>query len=127
MANEAIMTGNRPKGAWIWVAVAAITLASLARAQSGIEHARAYATPVMKLFAASQLADSNASSPTRRAGLTPRSRTSTLNLELLPIIFVGCIAPLSLPFVPTTLSIGSPHPALSHSDLFQRPPPVFLA
>ena len=44
------MTGNRSKGAWIWVAMAAISFASLARVQSGVENARAYADPVIKFL-----------------------------------------------------------------------------
>ena len=37
------MNGNRSKGAWIWVAMVAISFASFARVQSGVENARAYA------------------------------------------------------------------------------------
>ena len=46
------MSGNRSKGAWIWVAMVAISFASLARVQSGVENARAYADPVIKFLAA---------------------------------------------------------------------------
>ena len=40
--------------------MAAISLASLARVQSGVENARAYADPVMKFIAAAHHADSDA-------------------------------------------------------------------
>jgi hypothetical protein len=121
------MTVNRPKGAWVWVAVAAITLASLARAQSGFEYARAYATPVIKLLAASQLADPTAASPTHRAASTSRTGSSMLTLELFPVFFVGLIAPFSLLSARAALCIGSVLRAPNLANLFQRPPPFRLA
>jgi hypothetical protein len=122
------MTGNRPKGAWIWVvAIAAITLASLARAESGFAYARAYAAPVMKFIAASQLADSNASSPARRTVSPSQTGSSALGLELLPVFFVGLIAPLSLLSAQSVLCIESALAAPDLPDLFQRPPPLQFA
>jgi len=121
------MKGNRPNGAWVWVAIAAITFASLARAQSGIGYARAYATPVIKFLAAGQLADSAAASPGHHAVSTSQAGTSTLALELLPVFFVGLIAPLSLLSSRLALCIGSALCAHDLPDLFQRPPPVQFA
>ncbi|MFZ1939882.1 MAG: hypothetical protein WBA18_22565 [Terracidiphilus sp.] len=121
------MKGNRPKGAWIWVAIAAITFASLARAQSGIGYARAYATPVIKLLASNQLVDSDASAAARRTVSRSQAGTSTLALELLPVFFVGLVAPLSLLSPRLALCIGSAPSAHDLPDLFQRPPPVQFA
>jgi hypothetical protein len=124
MADEAaFMTGNRPKDAWIWVAVAAITLASLACAQSGIEQARAYATPVIKFLSASQLADSGATTSAHHAVLPQQAGAATLALELLPVLFVGLIVPLSFP-ARSALCIGHVLPEPDLSNLFERPPPV---
>ena len=121
------MTGNRPNCTWIWVAVAAITLASLARAQSGIEHARACATPVMKFLAASQLPDSGAASPVRRTVSRSQAGANPLTLELLPVFFVGLIAPLNPLSGRSVISIGSASRAVHLPDLFQRPPPAHFA
>jgi len=121
------MTGNRPGDAWIWVAVAAITLASLARAQSGIEHARAYATPVIKLLAANQLADPDASATAHRTASPSQAGNSAFALELLPVFFIGLIAPLSLRSPQSTLRVESALAAADLPDLFQRPPPVLFA
>lgn len=121
------MNRNRPSGAWIWVAVAAITLASLARAQSGIEYARAYATPVMKFLAASQLADSDVSSPAHRTVSSSQTGTSALTLELLPVFFVGLIAPLDLLSARSAFRIEFALLAPDLPYLFQRPPPVRFA
>jgi hypothetical protein len=118
------MTAYRPKDACIWVAVAAITLASVARAQSGIELARAYATPVMKFIAASKLVESSPSSSARRAVSPSPSGTSTLALELLPVFFVGLVAPLGLHAARFVPSEGRTSSAPGLSGLFQRPPPA---
>src|SRR5215475_6730395 len=110
MSNEALMSGNRPKSAppnrtWVWVAIAAITFASIARAQSGIEHARAYATPVIKFLVAGQLADSGAPSSAHRAVAPSQTGSTTLALGLLAVFFVGLIAPFSLRSVRTAFAI----------------------
>ena len=94
--NKAWMTGNRSKDAWIWVAIAAISLASLARAQSGIENARAYADPVIKFFAAGQHADTDASAHANRATSRSQDGASGIGFNLLPVFFVGLVSPLVL-------------------------------
>ncbi len=94
--DRTLMTGNRSKGAWIWVAMAAISFASLARVQSGVENARTYANPVIKFFAAAHQADADSSARSHR--VAPRSQTSTagIGLDLLAVFFVGLVAPLAL-------------------------------
>lgn len=121
------MTGNRSKGAWIWVAMAAISLASLARVQSGVENARAYADPVIKFFAAGQLADSDASARAQRAGTPQQAGGSDLGLNLLPIFFVGLVAPLVLESFRARLCLRWAPAGPSVSALFQRPPPYLIA
>ena len=107
--------------------MAAITIASVARAQSGFEHARAYATPVIKFLAAGQLAESGASSSAHRAVAPSQAGPTTLGLGLLAVCFVGLIAPLSLLSGRATYSIGSARPAINLPSLFQRPPPALFA
>jgi hypothetical protein len=121
------MTVNRSRGAWIWVAVAAITLASIARAESGIENARAYAAPVIKFFAASQLAEPGASTAAHRVSSSSRIVASGMVLELLPVFFVGLVAPLSLLSVRPAHCLGRALAAPDLPGLFERPPPILLA
>jgi len=120
------MTGNRSKGAWIWVAMAAISFASVARVQSGVENARAYADPVIKFFAAAQHADAEASGKAHRAGSPARTGGRDLGLDLLPIFFVGLVAPLALERFRVRPCRQWTPSAPSISALFQRPPPENL-
>jgi len=121
------MTRNKSKGAWIWVAMAAISFASLARVQSGVENARNYADPVMKFFAAAHQADVEFSPRSHRA--VPRAQTSTagIGLDLMAVFFVGLVVPLALQGF-RTVSSEQHLPARLHiAYLFQRPPPVIAA
>ena len=121
------MSGNRSKGAWIWVAMAAISFASLARVQSGVENARSYADPVIKFIAAAHQADAEFSPRSHRA--TPRSQTSTagIGLDLMAVFFVGLVVPLALQGFRTLSSVQHPPAAPHIAYLFQRPPPVLAA
>jgi hypothetical protein len=47
-------------------------------------------------------------------------------LELLPVLFVGLISPLSLLSPRSFLSVGQRYPAPVLPALFQRPPPAQL-
>jgi hypothetical protein len=120
------MTGSRNKNAWIWVAIAAISLASVSRTIGGLESARAYANPVLhflvKNHAASVAAKSGALHFAQRGTFFRDARTGAW-IAFLPVCFVGLV-PLSLVsarfnrasrFLP-----ASPLLAVS----FQRPPPV---
>jgi len=120
------MLVNRSKDAWILVAIAAITLASLARAQAGIENARAYASPVIKFLAGSPLADVVVSKSTERK-VSAASNHLGAALDLLPVFFVGLVSPLGLKSVRSLHALGRALPAPSLSVLFQRPPPALLA
>lgn len=121
------MPGSRSKDAWIWVAVAAITLGSLARAQAGIENARAYASPVIKFLAGSPMTESAESALSHRtASPVPNSIFGTV-LELLPVFFVGLVPPLGLRSLRPLRSTEHALPAPNPFGLFQRPPPVLFA
>jgi len=120
------MSGNRQKGAWIWVAMVAISFASIARVQTGVESARAYADPVMKFFAAGNQADSDASVRVHRANSHSRGGAYGVELNLL-VVFVGVIAPVMQQSAPTGLSLKRPPAAPALSALLQRPPPTSFA
>jgi hypothetical protein len=127
MKGEALlMRANRSKDAWILVAIAAITLASLARAQAGIENARAYASPVIKFLARSPLTDTAASKSTDR-NVSAVSNYIGTALDLLPVFFVGLVSPFGLQSVRSLHAVGRALPAPNLSALFQRPPPALLA
>jgi len=127
MEDEALlMLATRSKDAWILVAIAAITLASLARAQAGIENARAYASPVIKFLAGSPLTDTAVPISTAR-NVSRVSNYLGTALDLLPVLFVGLVSPLDLQSVRSLHAMGRALPAPNLSVLFQRPPPVLLA
>jgi hypothetical protein len=120
------MNGNRSKGAWIWVAMVAISFASFARVQSGVENARAYAGPVIKFFAAGNQADSDAS--VRAHDANSLSRAGAYGIDLNPlVVFVGLVAPLTLQSPPAELRLKRTPAAPFLSEFFQRPPPHSLA
>ena len=120
------MLVNRSKDAWILVAIAAITLASLARAQAGVENAKAYASPVIKFFAGSPLTDTAVSKSTDRN--VPRvSNYLGTAVDLLPVFFVGVVSPLDQQSVCSLHALGRALPAPNLSVLFQRPPPALPA
>ena len=119
------MTGNRTKGAWIWVAMAAISLSSLARVQSGVENARAYADPVIKFIAAAQHADAEASARANRT--ISHAQTGATDINLLAVFFVGLLAPLALASFRALLCLERVPNAPFLRVKFQRPPPFLLA
>jgi hypothetical protein len=121
------MTKNRTKGAWIWVAMAAISLSSFARVQSGVENARSYADPVMKFIAAAQHADADALAQASRANARSQAGNSGLGINLLAVFFVGLLAPLALESYRALLGRQRVLVPPFRTDLFQRPPPIFLA
>ena len=121
------MKRNRSKDAWIWVAMAAISLVSLARVQSGVENARAYADPVIKFIVAAHQADADASARSHRAAPRSKTGTSVIGLDLMAVFFVGLVLPLVLKTFRVVSSLQNPPALLFHADLFQRPPPALFA
>ena len=126
------MTANRHKSAWIWLAVAAIAVATLARAEAGLPKAAALTHPVLEFLSAH--ANSDGGSRRRRhhgsrsAGLRRASQNDSAGAwtVLLPIFFIGLIAPLKLISARTLLSLGVTPSAPALASLFQRPPPPLL-
>lgn len=122
----------RQRRAWLLVAIAALTIASLARVQAGLESARTYAHPVLEFLVAEHNA-AHAALP-RFARAYARSEAdagrSILHdtdggawLAMLPVLFVGLVAPLSLLAPRSALCLGRPPAAPPLPFRFQRPPP----
>jgi hypothetical protein len=120
------MNGNRSKGAWIWVAMVAISFASYARVQSGVENARTYADPVIKFFAAANQADSSVSVSAHHAKSHVRTGAYGADLNLL-VVFVGLVVPFTLQFAPVRAALKRTPSVPFLAALLQRPPPLSLA
>jgi hypothetical protein len=122
------MTAFGNKNAWIWVAITAISLASVSRTVAGLESSRAYANPVLHLLVKNHSTSVVAKSGpgmrfAQRSSIFRDARSGTW-ISFLPVYFVG-LATLGLPSVPFVRALF-PLPAASPSAIFfQRPPPVF--
>jgi hypothetical protein len=123
------MTANRHKSAWIWLAVAAIAMATLARAESGLPKAAALTHPVLEFLSAHANGDGFATASRHHGSRSASLRRASQNdgagawTVLLPIFFIGLIAPLNLISARAALSLGIAPSAPILSCLFQRPPP----
>ena len=133
------MSAARHRNAWIWVAVAAMAVVSLARAQAGVQFATAYAHPVLEFLAGQQGASGHAPSTAQRlferrsirraegASLFAsggHSADSGAWEAILPVLFVGLVAPLSLISPRSTHSLRRVPSAPALPFSFQRPPPA---
>lgn len=121
------MTGSRNKTAWLWVAIAAISLASASRAIGGVESGGVYANPVLhflvKSHSSSAVAQAGVGRFAQRGSFFRDARSGTW-ITFLPVCFVGLL-PLSLPAARFVHALG-PLPAMpAPISLFERPPPVF--
>jgi hypothetical protein len=123
------MTANRNRNAWLWVAIAAISLASVSRAEDGVQSAKAYAHPVLQFLAShSQYPVAKpaiarfAQRGSSVSSIFRDARTGTW-MAMLPVFFIGLISPLSLLAAQPNQyrSQASAAPLLPSS--FQRPPP----
>ena len=124
------MTGSRNKSAWIWVAIAAITLASASRAEAGLQSAKAYAHPVLAFLAKSQSPIANPAATRfvhRWSGrpinpIFPNADSGTWT-AILPVFFIGLISPFSLLVTASIRCLDRAPMAPLLPALFSRPPP----
>ena len=123
----------RHRSALIWVAVAAIAVATVVRAQAGLQSAAAYAHPVIEFLAAHQsdraFADSDVSQflkhrSARHGRVHAEGGASGVWATLVPILFVGVITPLSLVSSNSVKCLGCTPAAPALPSSFQRPPPA---
>lgn len=129
------MSGARNKNAWVWVAIAAITLASAARAEAGLQSAKAYAHPVLAFLAKSQ-SQNLATKPgvarfaqpgsSRQIKAMSRDAGIGLCLAMLPVFFIGLVSPLNLLSAVSIQALRQPPAAPLLPASFQRPPPLFI-
>jgi hypothetical protein len=131
------MTLTRYRSAWIWVAIAAIAMATVARAQAGVQSATAYTHPVLEFLASHSSVAGHATSGDavligHHSNLQTRTHLSGgagsgVWTAMLPVLFVGLVAPLSLVSPSFALSLGRTPSAPALPFSFQRPPPPFLS
>jgi hypothetical protein len=142
MRRKLRMTGPRHRSAWIWLAVATMTVVLLARAQATIQIATAYTNPVFEFLASHQSsglhgANDNPRNFEYRFGRQTRGILLFASLRdgadsggwqaIMPVFFIGLVVPLSLasPRSFDLLGRAPAAPALPFS--FQRPPPQLLS
>jgi hypothetical protein len=129
------MTPGRHRSAWIWVAIAAIAMATVARAQAGVQSATAYTHPVLDFLASHSNAAGHATNTDARLFGHRSDRQAKAALSdsahpgvwtaMLPVLFIGLVAPLSLVSPQFALSLGRTPSAPPLPFSFQRPPPLF--
>jgi hypothetical protein len=129
------MKATRYRSAWIWLAVAVVAVATVARTEAGAAKSAAFAHPVFEFLAGHS--NSSALTPhsvprllknwsSRQTIAAARNSNADLMQAMLPVLFIGLIAPLGFLAFRTDLShCDLASPALPSS--FQRPPPVVLA
>jgi len=129
------MTANRQRSAWILLAVAAIAVVTLARAQDGTPNTAAFTNPVLQFlsghsnagsFTTVGIAKRHEQHANRQARASSRGDSSGVWMALMPVFFIGLIAPLSLIAPRAALCLGRAPSAPALPFLFQRPPPSFL-
>ena len=131
------MTRTRNRNAWIWVALAALTLASVARAEAaGTESGRAFDHPVLQFFAGGHSAQPAAphgnarlaqDRKLRHINIRPQHDVAGAWMAMLPVLFIGLVSPLNQLSQRSVLCLGSVPAAPLLPPSFQRPPPFQIA
>lgn len=119
------------KRGWIWLAVATFAMAYVSCAQTSLASARACAHPVFQFFAGEPAADAPAAPwllhhrPSRAAALAAAAHHAHAGLwaSMLPVRFIGLVAPLNLLAPRSLLCLGRTPAAPQLPARFQRPPP----
>lgn len=132
--KKASMTPIRHRSAWIWLAIAAMAVATLARAQAGIQSATAYTHPVLEFLGAHGDASAATVGGPRMLLRTSRQTRAVLFSgagprawnAILPVLFIGLVAPLSLIPAKGAQCVGRAPSAPLLPFRFQRPPPQLL-
>ena len=125
------MKSHRHQRAYVWLALAAVAVVSVARLQSELPAIRGYAHSVLAYIAAAE--NDAATAPRalfpavlRNSAARSQQSTPAPLLALLPILFIGLVAPLTLVLAGSSLSLGRPSPTPVLPFRFQRPPPALL-
>jgi hypothetical protein len=126
------MTATRHRNTWIWLAVVAMSISVGARAQSGMQSARMYANPVFVFLASHSADQADAASGVERYLHSRTSRAKVPGVDsgawaaMLPVFFIGLVAPLNQLSPRSALCIGRAPAAPLLPFSFQRPPPATL-
>lgn len=116
----------------MWVAIAAVALASVARAEAGLQSAKAYAHPVLEFLAKNQsqfpIAKPGVS---RLAQLGSRGQVNSISrdagagwwMAVIPVLFIGLVSPLNLLSTASIRCLGRVPSSHLVPASFQRPPP----
>ena len=117
----------------MWLAIAAMAFVSLARVQGGVESKTVYANPVLAFLAGQQTPAtvSAAGSPQIvkariGSGMYLHDVSSGAWMSVLPVTFIGLVAPLSLISPHSIRSLGRTPSSPALPAKFQRPPPALL-
>ena len=120
----------------MWVAVAAMAVVALARVQTGVENAAVSSNPVLAFLAGQQNPAAvvaaggpqivRIGSARRGSGVYLHDASSGGWTAILPVLFIGLVAPLSLVSPQSIVSLGRTPSAPALPFLFQRPPPASL-
>jgi hypothetical protein len=126
------MRGTSNRTACIWVAIAAITLAALSPAEARLLGAKARSNPVLEFLIKSHSRSGAANSAAllifprmanRSAVSTSSASAVSLASTMLPVFFVGLLAPLALLSVALARTSQNVPAAPLLAFSFQRPPP----
>lgn len=121
------------KRGWIWLAVATFAMAYVSCAQTSIEGARACAHPVLQFLAGDQASaasgapwlEQHRQSKGAAFAVAERDAHAGLWASMLPVRFIGVVAPLNLLAPRSLLCLGRTPAAPQLPARFQRPPPPF--
>ena len=129
------MTSIRNKNAWIWLAIATVAVVSLARIESG-PGSSVYTNPVLAMLAGHPDGTSlstaggpqivKVGSARHGSGVYLHDASSGAWTAMLPVLFIGLLAPLSLISPRSILSLGSAPCRPEILRDFPRPPPPLL-
>jgi hypothetical protein len=124
------MSPNRNKSAWMWLAVAAMAVVSLARVQADVGDAPVYANPVLAFLAGHESSASPSATGAPFVGHSRSTRKASNAtpawIAIVPVLFVGLVAPLSLISPRSFLLLGRTPSFPELPEKFQRPPPALL-
>lgn len=128
-------TRNRTRNrtaAWMWLAIAAVTFTSVARAETGVQPSKGYSHPVFEFLARSQAQNPAAHSAAsrfansgsrRQASAVFRNSTTGPLIAMLPVLFIGLVSPITQSAA-SFRSLGRSPATPLLPALFQRPPPA---
>jgi hypothetical protein len=130
------MTSIRHRNAWMWLAIAAMAVVSLARIEAGA-NTTVYTNPVLAFLAGHQNSATGMSmTGAPRIGNLGSARHAARGflraaapgswIAVLPVLFIGLVAPLSLVSARSLLSLGRTPAFPQLPEKFQRPPPALL-